>query len=154
MSMKDLGSITLKSRGPSNTERLGEKLGGIAEKGLYAALCGELGGGKTTFVRGLARGLGSEGRVMSPTFVLVREYSGRLPLYHLDYYRLESENDVAGLELGACLERGVVAAEWADKFSSPPGARVITIQFNWIDENVRELIISGDKDIMRAFQKA
>lgn len=152
--MNDSKSLTLRSGGPSDTEHFGELLGGLAEKGMYVALCGELGGGKTTFVRGLARGLGTESRVMSPTFVLVREYSGRLPLYHLDYYRLESESDVTDLELDSCLERGVVAAEWADKFSSPPAANVVTIQFTWIDENVRELNITGNRDIIHVFQKA
>lgn len=132
---------------------MGEALGRVAEKGLYIALCGELGGGKTTFVRGLARGLGAADRVASPTFVLVREYAGRVPLFHLDYYRLDAADDVAGLELDACLSRGVVAAEWADRFPAPTGAQVVTIQFKWIDENTRELNICGSKEMIHAFEK-
>ena len=98
-----------------HTERLGERLGAAARPGDVFALWGELGAGKTVFVRGLARGLGVSGPVSSPTFVLVNEYDGAVPLYHVDFYRLDpTQVGSVGweeyLDLG-----GVVAIEWPDR---------------------------------------
>src|SRR5947207_281374 len=92
---------TLISHSPMETESLGEKFGRSAQSGLVIALSGELGAGKTQFVKGLARGLGISTRVHSPTFTLVNEYSGgRLNLFHLDLYRLETRAQIlsAGIE--------------------------------------------------------
>lgn len=87
--------------------------------GEILALCGSLGAGKTHFTQGLARGLGIDPQsVTSPTFTLIHEYTGgRLPLYHFDFYRLESEQELLGVGWEEYLdEPGVVVAEWADKF--------------------------------------
>lgn len=87
--------------------------------GEVLALCGSLGAGKTHFTQGLARGLGIDPEsVTSPTFALVNEYvGGRLPLYHFDFYRLESEHELIGVGWEEYLdEPGIVVAEWADKF--------------------------------------
>ncbi|CAG1772354.1 partial tRNA threonylcarbamoyladenosine biosynthesis protein TsaE, partial [uncultured bacterium] len=74
---------------PEETERLGEELGAVLKEGALVALVGELGGGKTRFVRGMAKGLGSRGFVKSPSFTIINIYEGgRLPLYHIDLYRL------------------------------------------------------------------
>ena len=82
---------TFISHSPAETETLGESFGRAAERGLVIALSGELGAGKTQLVKGLARGLGIAARVHSPTFTLVNEYAGgRLRLFHLDLYRLET----------------------------------------------------------------
>ena len=108
---------TLISHSPADTEALGEKFGRAAQPGWVIALSGELGAGKTQFVRGLARGLGIAGRVHSPTFTLVNEYAGgRLKLFHLDLYRLET----AGQILSAGIEEylspdGVAVVEWAER---------------------------------------
>lgn len=95
--------------------------------GAVIALCGDLGAGKTHFVKGLAVGLGCEGEVTSPTFTLVHEYrGGRLPLFHFDLYRLESADEALALGLDDYLEAGGVCVfEWADKFPEllPPEAR-------------------------------
>ena len=81
---------------PSETEALGERLGERLTDGRVVAMFGGMGMGKTAFVRGLARGLGFEGEVSSPTFAIVHEYlGGRLPLYHFDMYRVESWGDLA-----------------------------------------------------------
>ncbi|MGE9269449.1 MAG: tRNA (adenosine(37)-N6)-threonylcarbamoyltransferase complex ATPase subunit type 1 TsaE [Verrucomicrobiales bacterium] len=83
------------------------------------ALVGSLGAGKTHWTKGFARGLGYEGEVTSPTFGLVHEYrAGRLPVFHLDFYRLESVEDLLALGWDEMLEEcGVVVAEWGDRFS-------------------------------------
>ena len=93
--------LTSISHSPAETEALGEAWGRAAKSGWVIALVGDLGAGKTQFVKGLARGLGITGRVHSPTFTLVNIYpSGRLPLFHLDLYRLETREQIvaAGLE--------------------------------------------------------
>ena len=108
---------TLISHSPAETEALGEQLGRAARRGLVIALSGELGAGKTQFVRGLARGLGVTARVHSPTFTLVNEYSGgRLKLFHLDLYRLETPAQLlsAGIEEFLAPD-GVAVMEWAER---------------------------------------
>jgi tRNA threonylcarbamoyladenosine biosynthesis protein TsaE len=104
-----------RSRSPEETEAAGEELAATLQVGDLLLLAGELGAGKTTFVRGLARGLGSGGRVQSPTFQLVRVYPGRIQLAHVDLYRLESGAELADLGLDDLLEQGVVAVEWGDR---------------------------------------
>jgi len=106
------------SKSPAQTEALGERWGGEAEAGWVFGLVGDLGAGKTQLVKGLARGLGIPARILSPTFALVHEYrGGRLPLFHLDLYRLESEAAIrsAGLEEYLRQETGITVVEWADR---------------------------------------
>ena len=98
-----------------HTERLGERLGASAKPGDVFALWGELGAGKTVLAKGLARGLGVSGPVTSPTFVLVHEYDGPLPLYHVDFFRLDPR-DVPGVGWEEYLDLdGVVVIEWPDR---------------------------------------
>jgi tRNA threonylcarbamoyladenosine biosynthesis protein TsaE len=87
-------------------------------RGDVLALCGELGAGKTHFVKGVAAGLGTEAEITSPTFTLIHEYTGgRLPLYHFDFYRLEDEDEALKIGLDEYLDGdGVCIIEWADKF--------------------------------------
>jgi tRNA threonylcarbamoyladenosine biosynthesis protein TsaE len=103
------------------TAAAGEQLASRLSAGDVILLYGELGAGKTAFVRGLARGLGaSETEVSSPTFTLIQEYAGRLPLYHVDLYRLEpKEVDDLGLEELVSGD-GVVAIEWAERWDGRP----------------------------------
>jgi tRNA threonylcarbamoyladenosine biosynthesis protein TsaE len=105
------------SHSPAETEALGEKFGRHAHSGLVIALSGELGAGKTQFVKGLARGLEVSGRVHSPTFTLVNEYiGGRLTLYHLDLYRLETREQILSAGLEEYLRpAGVSVIEWAER---------------------------------------
>jgi tRNA threonylcarbamoyladenosine biosynthesis protein TsaE len=100
---------------PEETEAAGEELAASLQVGDLLLLAGELGAGKTTFVRGLARGLGSSAGVQSPTFQLVRVYPGRIQLAHVDLYRLESGADLTDLGLDELLDEGVVAVEWGDR---------------------------------------
>jgi len=99
----------------AETEALGEEVAATLAPGDLLLLAGELGTGKTTFVRGLARGLGISHGVQSPTFQLVRIYPGRIQLAHVDLYRLEAGADLADLGLDDLLDQGVVAVEWGDR---------------------------------------
>lgn len=109
---------TFTSHSPAETKALGEAWGRAAEGGLVIALTGDLGAGKTQLVKGLARGLGSVARVHSPTFTLVNEYlDGRLPLYHLDLYRLETPKQIVSAGLEEFLRSdGVTVIEWAERW--------------------------------------
>lgn len=100
-------------------------------------LVGELGTGKTSFIRGLAEGLGVEGRVVSPTFTLLREYRGRLPLHHLDAYRLEGPLDLFDLGVDELLGgEGVVVVEWGDRVRDffPEGYLEVDLSYGEGDE--------------------
>lgn len=107
------------SNSPDETLRLGEQWGREAKAGWVIGLTGDLGAGKTQLVKGIARGLGIEGRIQSPTFTLVHEYrEGRLPLYHIDLYRLDTAQQVfaAGLEEYFRQTDGVTVVEWAERY--------------------------------------
>jgi tRNA threonylcarbamoyladenosine biosynthesis protein TsaE len=113
---------TLISRSPEETIRLGETWGREARPGLVIGLTGELGAGKTQLVKGLARGLGITARVTSPSFALVNEYrDGRLPLFHLDLYRLDTPEQIiaAGLEDYLLDPPGVTVVEWIERWAQP-----------------------------------
>jgi tRNA threonylcarbamoyladenosine biosynthesis protein TsaE len=102
------------------TIREGEKLGRKLKPGAIVALYGELGAGKTAFTRGLATGLGIEVSVSSPTFTIVNEYPGKIPLFHFDMYRLESDTELFDIGWDDYHDRGgVCAVEWSEKV---PGA--------------------------------
>ena len=108
---------TFISHSPAETEALGEQFGRAARRGQVIALSGDLGAGKTQFVRGLARGLESPARVHSPTFTLVNEYGGgRLKLFHLDLYRLETAAQIVSAGIEEFLQPdGVAVIEWAER---------------------------------------
>jgi tRNA threonylcarbamoyladenosine biosynthesis protein TsaE len=113
------------SHSPAETAALGETWGREAERGLIIGLCGDLGAGKTQFVKGLARGLGIAERVRSPTFALVNIYDGgRLPLFHLDLYRLETREQIIAAGLEEYLRPdGVTVVEWAERWLDVDGPR-------------------------------
>src|ERR1700722_11329144 len=111
---------TFISHSPAETESLGEKFGRAARPGWVITLSGDLGAGKTQFVKGLARGLGISARVHSPTYTLAAQYPGRrLNLFHLDLYRLETPAQIlsAGLEEFLTPD-GVAVIEWAERLPS------------------------------------
>jgi len=115
------------SNSAEETFQAGMAMAATAQPGDIFALVGDLGAGKTHWVKGLAAGLGSEAAVTSPTFTLVHEYSGgRLPLYHFDCYRLETPEELLGIGMDEYMDgRAVLAIEWADKFPAllPAAAR-------------------------------
>jgi tRNA threonylcarbamoyladenosine biosynthesis protein TsaE len=114
--------LTSISHTPAETEALGEACGRAAISGWVIALVGDLGAGKTQLVKGLARGLGITGRVHSPTFTLVNIYpGGRLPLFHLDLYRLETREQIVAAGLEEYLSpAGITVIEWAERWFGPP----------------------------------
>jgi len=119
--MATASETSVVSRSPEATIALGRRLGSLLTKGDVVALCGPLGSGKTTLTKGLAAGLGfvESAEVKSPTFVLIHEYAGRLPVYHVDLYRLDQLEEAARLGLEQYLDGdGVCIIEWADKFPS------------------------------------
>jgi tRNA threonylcarbamoyladenosine biosynthesis protein TsaE len=102
---------------PAETERAGVLLGERLRAGDVVLLMGELGAGKTTFVRGVAQGIGSTADVASPTFQLVRVYPGRVQLAHVDLYRIESGAELRDLGLEELAEAGAVVVEWGDRLA-------------------------------------
>jgi tRNA threonylcarbamoyladenosine biosynthesis protein TsaE len=112
---------------PAETERLGVLLGERLRQGDVVLLKGELGAGKTTFVRGVAQGTGSGADVASPTFQLVRIYPGRVQLAHVDLYRVENDAELRDLGLEELVERGAVVVEWGERLAVE-GAAVIEIE--------------------------
>ncbi|RJQ32143.1 MAG: tRNA (adenosine(37)-N6)-threonylcarbamoyltransferase complex ATPase subunit type 1 TsaE [Actinobacteria bacterium] len=122
------------TKSSEETKELGQRLAPLLEPGDIIILIGNLGAGKTVFVSGLAKGLEVEGQVSSPSFVLIKEYPGRLNLYHIDAYRLEGP---ALAELG--LEEyfysdGVSVVEWGEKVSGLLPEAYLEIRFRCLDE--------------------
>jgi tRNA threonylcarbamoyladenosine biosynthesis protein TsaE len=136
---------TFISHSPADTEALGERIGRAATAGLVIGLSGDLGAGKTQFVRGLARGLGVATRVHSPTFTLVNEYGGgRLKLFHLDLYRLETPEQIhsAGIEEFLSPD-GVAVIEWAERLGAGRpafGGNFIGVRIEIVSEAERKII--------------
>jgi tRNA threonylcarbamoyladenosine biosynthesis protein TsaE len=135
------------SHNPADTEALGENFGRAAKHGWVIALSGDLGAGKTQFVKGLARGLGISSRVHSPTFAIVAEYTGgRMALFHLDLYRLETPEEIHGAGVEEFLQPdGVAVIEWAERLgksqrlvtSSPA---VMKVQIEILGETDRRIV--------------
>jgi tRNA threonylcarbamoyladenosine biosynthesis protein TsaE len=133
---------TLRSHAPAETQAIGECLGARLQPGAVVACTGELGAGKTCFLQGLARGLGVTGPVTSPTFVLVNQYRGRLPVYHLDAYRTGSLTELVDLGLEEMLHGdGVTVIEWADKLLPLLPARTIRVHLSGLGDEPREITI-------------
>ncbi len=127
------------------TRQLGMAIGGAAEPGLVVALVGNLGAGKTRLVQAAAQGLGVVGvPVNSPTFVLIHEYQGRLPVYHFDTYRLRDIDEF--LELGAdeyMAGEGVCFVEWADRMEEVLPRDRLTVTFEITGERSRRIEIAA-----------
>ena len=131
---------------PEETEALGEMLAGRLDPGTVIAFTGDLGAGKTAFVRGLARGLWITERVTSPTFTIVNEYEGgRLPLFHFDMYRLGSADELFDIGWEDYLARGgVCAVEWSENIADALEESCIKVDIRrGASENQRTITITG-----------
>jgi len=126
------------------TEAAGERLGATLRPGAVVALTGELGVGKTCFVQGLVRGLGAKVRATSPTFVLVNEYAGRMPIHHVDAYRTDSMTELMDLGLLEMLGGdGVTIIEWADKLIPLLPPDTIQVHIAGVGDESRTITIRG-----------
>ena len=134
------------SHSVAETESIGQKLGASLSPGTVLAYRGDLGMGKTAFTRGLARGLGCSGRVTSPTFTIVNEYEGHIPLFHFDMYRLPDADALFDIGWEDYLDRdGVCAVEWSERVADalPPETLYVTIARHPENENWRIITIEG-----------
>ena len=132
------------SASPEQTRALGEAVGRLADAGDVIALVGELGAGKTLFVGGLAGGLGIDRAtyVSSPTFTILHCYHGRLPLYHIDLYRIETPEAFLSLGLDEYLQRdGVAAIEWAEHGWGMLPKEMLTLKLRYTGSDTREIEI-------------
>ena len=126
------------------TEEAGAALARRVPDGTVVAMYGELGSGKTAFVRGMARGMGIDCRVSSPTFTIVNEYEGERTLIHFDMYRLGSANELYGIGWDDYLDRGAVCAvEWSENVQDAFTGGEDTVRFEKTGENERRITIGG-----------
>ncbi|MFA5031412.1 MAG: tRNA (adenosine(37)-N6)-threonylcarbamoyltransferase complex ATPase subunit type 1 TsaE [bacterium] len=136
--MKDI----IISNSAEETLEFGEKLGKKLKKNTLIALYGEFGAGKTVFVKGIAKGLDCNIDVNSPSFVFMNEYQCKIPLYHIDLYRINKLEDVLSLGLDELFEsQGVCVIEWAEKATKLLPAKRIDIKINILDDGNREIEI-------------
>ncbi len=130
---------------PACTEKLGKEIGKKIKKPFPILLFGDLGTGKTVFVRGLARGVGTSERVKSPSFTILYVYEGGgFPIYHFDLYRLDREGVGELIRDGYFEKEGIVVIEWAEKFPMSYFPYSLKVEFLFIDEMTRELLFSSD----------
>ena len=137
------------SKSPQETEKIAEKLSQKLIGGEVIAFRGDLGAGKTCFTRGLAKGLGYNGNVTSPTFALINEYfGGRLPLCHFDMYRISSWDELYSSGYFEYLDSGaVVAAEWSENIENALPENTIYVEIEKISDTERKLLIFEKKDL-------
>ena len=133
---------------PQETEALGQKLGQTLPAGTVIAYRGDLGAGKTAFTRGLARGLGIQDPVTSPTYTIVNEYlGGRIPLFHFDMYRLHSADDLFDIGWDDYLERqGICAVEWSENVAEAL-EDPLTVTICKTGEESRKITLEGGPQI-------
>lgn len=146
MNRRRLMAVTIDLPDPQATQRLGHRLGELLWPGAVVALVGPLGAGKTYMVRAVAEGLGVQGRgtVTSPTFVLVQEYEGRLPVHHFDAYRLRSSGEFADLGAAEYFESaGVSLVEWADRVEPCLPGEHLRLTLHVIGETARRVVVEG-----------
>ena len=129
----------------AETEAAGAQLAATLPDGAVVALYGDLGAGKTAFVRGMARGMGIEARVSSPTFTIVNEYLARRELYHFDLYRLDSSDELFDIGWEDYLSRGgVCAVEWSERVSDAFEGDEIPVRIRKISETGRRIEIGEE----------
>jgi tRNA threonylcarbamoyladenosine biosynthesis protein TsaE len=143
----DMKKLLLRTTGSaSETEKIARDMAAVLRPGDIVALYGPVGSGKTCFVRGLARGLGCSQKVKSPSFSLVNEYSGGVPLYHIDFYRLEKEAEIINLGWTDYLDSdGVVAIEWAERVRNMLPSGRFDVYLDFLGSKMRRVeILAGD----------
>jgi tRNA threonylcarbamoyladenosine biosynthesis protein TsaE len=135
---------------------MGRLIGAILERGDIVALIGELGSGKTCLTQGLAKGMGvaENAPVVSPTFTLINEYPGKIPLFHLDVYRLSGPRDLEDMGYEEVFYGGgIIVIEWAEKIRDILPAKTLFVRMRYIDENTREMILEGPGEKIRKLEE-
>lgn len=138
------------SKNPEDTRTLGARFGSVLFPGAVVGLVGELGAGKTCFVKGLAYGVNATpfDEVSSPTFAILHEYQGKIPLYHFDAYRISDNRELATIGFDEYLEAGgIVVIEWADRIIHALPERRLMVQMDAIDRFARRItfVAYGDE---------
>ena len=151
MGKSELKEFSIVTRGSDETARFGDAIGRLIKGRFNIALTGELGSGKTVLAGGIGRGLGVIDIMTSPSFIIVNEYQGRLPVYHLDLYRVETEEELESSGFDDILGRRESESilEWAEKADGripPPG---LDVSFNYISELERKLTLVARGDESR-----
>ncbi len=139
--------LTVHLPDPAATQRWGQCLGELMQPGLFIALLGDLGAGKTSLSQAIAHGLGITEPVLSPTFTLMNQYQGRVNLYHLDLYRLDVAEQVWELGWEEIVEGdGVCLVEWADKFPTVWPDEYMTITLQTLADGGRTAVVRAEGD--------
>ena len=137
-----MGFLNLVTESPEETQRLGTRLGKLAQLGDVFLLVGGLGTGKTCLTQGIAWGLGIKGYATSPSFVVINQYQGRLPLYHIDLYRLDHIEEVIELGLDDYLYgRGVCVVEWAEKALDVLPEERLLVEISFLSDTSRNITL-------------
>lgn len=132
------------SKSEQETESIGERLAAAVPDGTVIAMYGDLGAGKTAFVRGMARGMGLTCRVSSPTFTIVNEYLGERQLIHFDMYRLSSADELFDIGWEDYISRGAVCAvEWSENVRDAFFGDEITVTIEKLSDNERRITVEG-----------
>jgi tRNA threonylcarbamoyladenosine biosynthesis protein TsaE len=135
-----MNQLEIISHSPEQTQKFGTRLGELAQPGDTLLLVGDLGAGKTCLAQGIAQGLGIKEYAASPSFVVVRELYGRLPLYHIDFYRLDNLEEITELGLDDYLYgNGVSVVEWAEKGLSLLPPEHLLIEMGYVSDTERSL---------------
>lgn len=137
------------TKNEKQTIKLGKKLAGRFYAGLVIVLKGDLGAGKTTITKGFAKGLKIKSAITSPTFTIMNEYEGKLPLYHFDMYRLEDSDEAYEFGMqeylndseNSSLKKGVVVIEWADRIKNMLPQHYLLVEIKKQDQQKREIIV-------------
>ena len=132
------------TRSAEETIELGRKIGTILKPDEVVALTGQLGAGKTTLIQGIAEGLGVKDYVTSPSFIIINEYQGRFPFYHVDLYRLDEGAEVLDLGIEEYFDRGgVCVIEWAERLGGLKPKLCHEIEIEIVTENERKICVSS-----------
>jgi len=141
-----LKKVVFQTKSTLETIRVGKDIGRRLLPGAVVALVGDLGAGKTQFIKGLAAGVGIRNPtyISSPSFTLIHEYPGKIPFYHVDLFRLEKVEEAESLGLeDYFLGRGVMAIEWADRIPSLLPEEMLLVSMSYIDKDRRSIEIIG-----------
>jgi len=136
--------MTFETKGQEETIELGIRLGKVLTKGTIIGFLGDLGSGKTTMIKGVAQGLRVNELVKSPSFVVVTEYKGRLPVYHIDLYRISNSNELPEIGFEQCLYGdGVSLIEWAERAGNFLPDSAVKIKIEIINHDQRRITITN-----------